>query len=273
MLPQIIEHMSHSCCHFYGSLPFYVFTLCYDFTSFTFSPILLRTRFILRVFKMFSSTAETHEHLHTNCIAIKSWWSAFLLTLKVNRTSEIATLFGAHVVFSDVWVSEEALLRADVHERKQRRKEMKRLKQGKSCCISSGNFTSLLLLSACRAAKVCMWGWLFLCLPSETAAGAGGEATRGCVPPHTIGPVGWIQCKWHHVFASDLLKSGCDVTAVSSTPLLFFSSVLFHPLLYNSCPFSLIFSFSSPWLSVSWIFFSLFFVYAESHTYTHRNGD
>lgn len=107
-------------------------------------------------------------------------------------------------------------------EEKEEKGDEKRLKQGKSYCISSGNFRSLLLLSACRAAEVCMWGWLFLCLPSETAAGAGGGATRGRVPLHAIGLVGWIQCKWHHIFASDLLKSGCDVTAVSSTPLLFF---------------------------------------------------
>lgn len=61
----------------------------------------------------------------------------------------------------------------------------------------------------------------------ETAADGGGTVYfpvavgEGGGPLHAIGPLGRFQCKWHHIFASDLLKSGRDVIAVSFTLSLF----------------------------------------------------
>lgn len=66
-----------------------------------------------------------------------------------------------------------------------------------------------------------------VCLWFETAADGGGTVYfpvavgEGGGPLHAIGPLGRFQCKWHHIFASDLLKSGRDVIAVSFTLSLF----------------------------------------------------
>lgn len=83
----------------------------------------------------------------------------------------------------------------------------------------------------------------------------------------------WADSSVSDITSLHLTYLKVAVTSLLSLPLrCFFSSVLFHPLLYNSFPFSLIFlshlpDFPSP------RFFFLYSLHMQSHTYTHRNGD
>lgn len=106
------------------------------------------------------ATAETRTHTltHTHklrCYQVMMKW--ICLRLKIKRTSEIAPVCGADVLFSTVWVSKEALVRVDICERKRGGRRW-----SKSYCISSGDFSSLLLLSVSIAAGIhaCVCGWL-----------------------------------------------------------------------------------------------------------------
>lgn len=86
---------------------------------------------------------------------------------------------------------------------------------------------------------------------------------KGVGPLHAIGPLGRFQCKWHHIFASDLLNSGRDVIAVSFTLSLFplSPSSLSYTTPFTRPLFILVLSLPT----FRSLFFSLFFFFPPHH--------
>lgn len=209
--------------------------------------------------------------------------------LKIRRTSEIAQVCGANILFKADWATKEALMRRTrLWEEAEGGKGGRRWGEGetsKSCRIASRDFSLLLLsMSTPRKSKntrMCLQ--LPVCLWLQTAAEGEGvwslipwQWRKGCVSLHAIGLVGGLQCKWHHIFLSDLLKHVHDVTAVSFSLLLFLSLCPCPPSPMLPIPLSLFSSFHFP-ISILFPFVvfvsSCYYFLCIARRQTHRNQD